>query len=57
MNKGVLLFANNNEQMIMLSKQFLCEACKSFTKLHVTLVTDSTNNLKNFFTKKYLQSD
>ena len=56
MNKGVLLFANNNEQIDYVKQSIFCaKRVKSFTKLHVTLVTDSAEQLKKFpFYKKYI---
>ena len=49
MNKGVLLFANNNEQIDYVKQSIFCaKRVKSFTKLHVTLVTDSAEQLKKF---------
>ena len=56
MKKGVLLFANNNEQIDYIKQAIFCaKRIKRFTKLHVTLVTDDVQHLKKFpFYKKYI---
>ncbi len=58
MKKGVLLFANNNEQIDYIKQAIFCaKRIKRFTKLHVTLVTDDIEHLKKFpFYKKYINN-
>ena len=56
MEKGVLLFANNNEHIDYIKQAIFCaKRVKRFTKLHVTLVTDNVQHVKKFsFYKKYI---
>ena len=47
MTKGVLLFANNNEQVDYVKQAIFCaKRVKKYTNLDVTLVTDSSEQLE-----------
>tara|TARA_B100001057_G_scaffold385061_2_gene391716 strand:- start:22503 stop:23342 length:840 start_codon:yes stop_codon:yes gene_type:complete len=56
MTKGVLLFANNNEQVDYIKQAIFCaKRVKKYTNLDVTLVTDSSQHLEKYkFYTKYI---
>ncbi len=56
MTKGVLLFANNNEQVDYVKQAIFCaKRVKKYTNLDVTLVTDSSEQLEQYkFYTKYI---
>lgn len=58
MTKGVLLFANNNEQVDYVKQAIFCaKRVKKYTNLNVTLVTDSSDALEQYkFYTKYIDN-
>ena len=58
MSKGVLLFANNNEQLDYVKQAIFCaKRIKKFTNLSVSLVTDTPYQLTKYsFYEKYIDN-